>query len=360
MRCIFLRGGALDRWSQEPRPSVWCATSCSPPWNRPNRVLSSSLPSGRTAACCSTPSNACNRSAAPSTRIELAGAELLAQEAPAAGDRHSHRRRARSATASWQPWATPCTCCATWRTSEANRQEIPGAALAGDQRSALCRRAAGAAGKLLQRPPGYPAAAEHCHPTTLPGKPNWAGKPADAPLVPDRPARPDPRTEPYPSLKLMGPRWRASTVCTAGGPFAAVLDRRRGDRVDRRWPTVAAQVSAATVLAHRPRAQTLIGPAYEGRHLLKELLYLVALSDGQGPRSRGPRTAWAGAAAVHRPPAGRGIAAPVRPRPVSGAFAVHGDPRELAGVKYMLDLIRAAARPQPDSLTNLHAQLGRS
>ena len=37
----------------------------------------------------------------------------------------------------------------------------------------------------------------------------------------------------------------------------------------------------------RELRQLLIGPAYEApRHLLKELLYLVALSDGQGPRSR--------------------------------------------------------------------------
>lgn len=37
----------------------------------------------------------------------------------------------------------------------------------------------------------------------------------------------------------------------------------------------------------RELKQLLIGPAYEApRHLLKELLYLVALSDGQGPRSR--------------------------------------------------------------------------
>ncbi len=251
---------------------------------------------------------------------------------PAAGDRHSHRRQRGARRPAGSPGQRPVRAAPLPGERRGQSPGDPRAALAGDQRSALCRRAAGAAGKLLlQRPPGYPAAAEHCHRPPAFRSRTGRGKPADAPHVPDRPARPDPRTEPLSQPQADGPRAGAPRQpARRGGPFAAVLDRRRGDRVDRRWPTVAAQVAQATVLAHRPRAQAIADrPGLRGAAPSAQG---TALPGGAvrrpGPAfARGPRTAWAGAAAVHRPPAGRGIAAPVRPRPVGDAFAVHGDPR---------------------------------
>ena len=166
----------------------------------------------------------------------------------------------------------------------------------------------------------------------------------------------------YPSLKLMGRALARldslhggvarSRLCWIGAAaIESIVDGQLLPRKSRK------QLFSRI---DRELKQLLIGPAYEApRHLLKELLYLVALSDGQGPAfARGPRTAWAGAAAVHRPPAGRGIAAPVRPRPVGDAFAVHGDPRGTRRGQDMLDLIERGVA-QPDSLTNLHAQLGK-
>ena len=109
--------------------------------------------------------------------IELAGAELLAQEVPAAGDRHSHRRQRGARRPAGSPGQRPVRAAPLPGERRGQSPGDPRAALAGDQRSALCRRAAGAAGKLLlQRPPGYPAAAEHRHrPPAFP-KPNWARK----------------------------------------------------------------------------------------------------------------------------------------------------------------------------------------
>ncbi len=108
--------------------------------------------------------------------IELAGAELLAQEAlqlatdiPTGVSEERDGQLAALGNALY--------VLRRYRRTSRPIARRSRAALAGDQRSALCRRAAGAAGKLLlQRPPGYPAAAEHCHRPPAFRKPNWARK----------------------------------------------------------------------------------------------------------------------------------------------------------------------------------------
>lgn len=152
--------------------------------------------------------------------IELAGAELLAQEAlQLATDIPTGVSEERDGQLA--ALATPCTCCAaTWRTSRPIARRSPSCSC---RRSTKCavRRAAGAAGKLLlQRPPGYPAAAEHCHRPPAFRSRTGRGKPADAPHVPDRPARPDPRTEPLSQPQADGPRAGAPRQSARrGGPF---------------------------------------------------------------------------------------------------------------------------------------------
>lgn len=110
----------------------------------------------------------------------------------------------------------------------------------------------------------------------------------------------------------------------------------------------------------RELKQLLIGPAYEApRHLLKELLYLVALSDGQGPRSREVRELHGLAPLPFTDhlleEESQRLSGPGQSVMRSLSTAIR---EELAGVKDMLDLIERGVA-QPDSLTNLHAQLGK-
>ncbi|EQB6021583.1 ferrous iron transporter B [Pseudomonas aeruginosa] len=93
----------------------------------------------------------------------------------------------------------------------------------------------------------------------------------------------------YPSLKLMGRALARldslhggvarSRLCWIGAAaIESIVDGQLLPRKSRK------QLFSRI---DRELKQLLIGPAYEApRHLLKELLYLVALSDGQGPRSR--------------------------------------------------------------------------
>lgn len=93
----------------------------------------------------------------------------------------------------------------------------------------------------------------------------------------------------YPSLKLMGRALArldslhggvaCSRLCWIGAAaIESIVDGQLLPRKSRK------QLFSRI---DRELKQLLIGPAYEApRHLLKELLYLVALSDGQGPRSR--------------------------------------------------------------------------
>ena len=273
---------------QEPRPSVWCA-SCSPPRNRPNRGLEQFIAraaerqpfaAARRLQCLQQIRGTLNL-------IELAGAELLAQEAlqlatdiPTGVSEERDGQLAALGNAS--------RCAATWRMSRPIARRSPSCSC---RRSTKCAVGSRRCRKASSAPAWISAAAEHRHrPPAF--RSRTGRKPADAPHVPDRPARPDPRTEPLSQPQTMGRALARSTACTAGGPFAAVLDRRRGDRVDRRWPTVASRASNCS-RASTASSQLLIGPAYEApRHLLKELLYLVALSDGLPAFARGPRTAY--------------------------------------------------------------------
>ena len=165
----------------------------------------------------------------------------------------------------------------------------------------------------------------------------------------------------YPSLKLMGRALARldslhggvarSRLCWIGAAaIESIVDGQLLPRKSRKQ--LFSRIDREQAIADRPGLRGA-APSAQG----------TALPGGAvrrpGPAfARGPRTAWAGAAAVHRPPAGRGIAAPVRPRPVGDAFAVHGDPRGTRRGQDMLDLIERGVA-QPDSLTNLHAQLGK-
>ncbi|MBG6553454.1 ferrous iron transporter B [Pseudomonas aeruginosa] len=166
----------------------------------------------------------------------------------------------------------------------------------------------------------------------------------------------------YPSLKLMGRALARldslhggvarSRLCWIGAAaIESIVDGQLLPRKSRK------QLFSRI---DRELKQLLIGPAYEApRHLLKELLYLVALSDGQGPRSREVRELHGLAPLPFTDPLleedSQRLSGPGQSVMRSLSTAIR---EELAGVKDMLDLIERGVA-QPDSLTNLHAQLGK-
>lgn len=166
----------------------------------------------------------------------------------------------------------------------------------------------------------------------------------------------------YPSLKLMGRALARldslhggvarSRLCWIGAAaIESIVDGQLLPRKSRK------QLFSRI---DRELKQLLIGPAYEApRHLLKELLYLVALSDGQGPRSREVRELHGLAPLPFTDhlleEESQRLSGPGQSVMRSLSTAIR---EELAGVKDMLDLIERGVA-QPDSLTNLHAQLGK-
>ncbi len=166
----------------------------------------------------------------------------------------------------------------------------------------------------------------------------------------------------YPSLKLMGRALARldslhggvarSRLCWIGAAaIESIVDGQLLPRKSRK------QLFSRI---DRELKQLLIGPAYEApRHLLRELLYLVALSDGQGLRSREVRELHGLAPLPFTDhlleEESQRLSGPGQSVMRSLSTAIR---EELAGVGDMLDLIERGVA-QPDSLTNLHAQLGK-
>ncbi|HFH2797752.1 hypothetical protein [Pseudomonas aeruginosa] len=159
----------------------------------------------------------------------------------------------------------------------------------------------------------------------------------------------------YPSLKLMGRALARldslhggvarSRLCWIGAAaIESIVDGQLLPRKSRK------QLFSRI---DRELKQLLIGPAYEApRHLLKELLYLVALSDGQGPRSREVRELHGLAPLPFTDhlleEESQRLSGPGQSVMRSLSTAIR---EELAGVKDMLDLIergeRRIIRPTP-------------